>query len=78
MFNLEDITSENNKDYNKKRPYIPNHPYRLLIIGDSGSGKKKALLNLIKEKGSDNLINKTCLYNKDLDEPKYQFLIKKT
>ena len=23
MFNLEDITNENNKDYNKKRPYIP-------------------------------------------------------
>ena len=40
--------------------------------------KKKALLNLINEQDSDNLINKTCVYNKDLDEPKYQFLIKKT
>ena len=43
MFNLEDITNENNKNYNKKRPYIPDHPYRLLIIGDSRSGKKETI-----------------------------------
>ena len=37
MFNLDDITNENNKDRNKKWPYIPDHPYRMLIIGGSGS-----------------------------------------
>ena len=30
-------------------PYIPDHPYRILIIGDSGSGKTNVLLNLIKK-----------------------------
>ena len=32
MFNLDAITNENNKDQNKKCPYIPDHPYRMLII----------------------------------------------
>ena len=48
MFNLDDITSENNEDHNKKSPYIPDHPYRMLIIGSSGSGKTNELLNLIE------------------------------
>ena len=49
MFNLDYITNENNKDHNKKWPYIPDHPYRMLIIGGSGSAKTNILLNLIKE-----------------------------
>ena len=47
MINLDDITNENNKEHNEKWPYIPDHPYRILIIGGSGSGKTNALLNLI-------------------------------
>ena len=76
MFTLDSITNENNEDRNKKWPYIPNHPYRMLIIGGSGSGKTNALLNLIKEQDSGNLIDKIYLYAKDLNEPKYQLLIK--
>ena len=34
------------------------------------------MLNLIKEQDSDNLIDSSYLYAKDLSEPKYQFLIK--
>ena len=37
MFNLDDITNENNEDHNKNWPFIPDHPYR--ITGGSGSGK---------------------------------------
>ena len=74
MLNLADITDENNKENNKKWPFIPDHPYRILIIGGSGSGKTNALLNLITQK--DN-IDKIYLYAKDLSEPKYEFLIKK-
>ena len=44
MFNLDDITNENNKEQNKKWYFIPDHPYRMLIIGGSGSGKTNALL----------------------------------
>ena len=74
MFNLDDITNKNNKQHNEKWPFIPDYPYRILIIGGSGSGKTNALLNLIKEQDD---IDKNYLYAKDLTEPKYEFLIKK-
>ena len=74
MINLDSITNENNKEHNEKWPFIPYYPYRILIIGGSGSGKTNALLNLIKEQDD---IDKNVLYAKDLSEPKYEFLIKK-
>ena len=77
MLNLDDIRNKNNEDHNKKWPYIPDHPFRILIIGRSGSGKTNALLNLIKEQDSDNLIDKIYLYAKYLNKPQYQFLINK-
>ena len=39
MINLDSITNENNKEHNEKWPYIPDHPYRILIIPGSGSRK---------------------------------------
>ena len=45
MFNLDDITNENNKECSDKWPYIPDHLYRILIIRGSGSGKINALFN---------------------------------
>ena len=77
MFNLDPITNENNKDHNKKWPYIPDYPYKMLLIGPSGSGNTNALLNLIKEQDNYNFIDKIYLYAKDLSDPKYQFIIKK-
>ena len=56
MFNLDSITNKNNKEQNKKWPFIPDHPYRILIIGGCGSGKTNGLLNLIMEQ---NYIGKT-------------------
>ena len=58
----------------KKWSYIPDHTYRMFVIGSFGSGKTNLLLNLIKEQVH---IDKIYLYTKDLNEPKYQFLIKK-
>ena len=61
MTNLDSITNENNKEHNKKWPYVLDHPYRILIIGGSGSGKTKALINLINEQ---NDIDKIYLVSK--------------
>ena len=47
MIKFYNYTNENKTEHNLKWPYIPNHPYRILIIGISGSGKTNALLNLI-------------------------------
>ena len=49
MINFDDYTNKNKTQHNSKWPYIPDHPYRILIIGSSGSGKTNALLNLINE-----------------------------
>ena len=76
MFNLDNITNENNKEQNKKWPFIPDHPYRIFLIGGSESGKTNVLLNLMKEQVCDSFIGKIYLYAKDLSEPKYEFLIK--
>ena len=35
-------------NHNPNWPYIHDRPYRMLIIGGSGSGKTNVLLNLIK------------------------------
>ena len=67
MINLDSITNENKKKHNEKWQYIPDHTYRILIIGSSGSGKTNTLLNLINEQ---NDIDKVYLYAKDLNEPK--------
>ena len=50
-------------------------PYRTLVIGPSGSGKTNYLLKKIQT--DNNIINKMYLYAKDLEEAKYQLLIKK-
>ena len=72
MINFDEYTNENKTKHSFK--YIPDHPYRILIIGGSGSGKANALLNLIHNQPD---IDKIYLYPKDPYEDKYQFLIKK-
>ena len=47
MINFDNYTNENKREHNSKWPYIPDHPYRMLIIGDSGAEKANALLTLI-------------------------------
>ena len=63
MINLDSITNENNKTHNEKWPFIPDNPYRILIIGGSGLGKPNALLNLINEQDD---IDKIYLYANEI------------
>ena len=74
MINFDDYVNENKTEHNKNWPYIPDHPYRILIIGGSGSGKTNVLLNLIENQPD---IDKTYFYVKDLYEAKYKYLINK-
>ena len=74
MINFGEYVNENKTVHNKNWPYIPDHPYIILIIGGSGSGKTNALLNLIENQPD---IDKIYLYAKDPYEAKYQYLINK-
>ena len=74
MINFDDYVNEIKTVHNNNWPYIPDHPYIILIIGGSGSRKTNAIINLINE-WNDN--DKIHLYARDLSEPKYEYLIKK-
>ena len=74
MINFDEYTNGNKTEHNSKWPYIPDHLYRILIAGGSGSGKTNALLNLINNQPD---IDKIYLYEKVLYETKYQYLINK-
>ena len=73
MSNLDDIVSnKKNKDTSSLESNI--WPFGMLIIGPSCSGKTNTLLHLIN---NFHPIDKICLYAKDTDEKRYQFLINK-
>ena len=74
MINFDNYTNENKTEHNKNWPYIPDHPYRILIIGGSGSAKTNLLLNLIENQPD---IDKIYLDAKDPYESKYQYLTNK-
>ena len=74
MITFDDYANENKIQHNLKWPYIPDHPYRILIVGGSGPGKTNALMNLINNQPD---IDKIYLYAKDPYEEKYQYLINK-
>ena len=60
-------------NHNPNWLHIPDHAYRILIIGGLGSGKTNVSLNLIKHQWPD--IDKIYWYIKDPFESKYQLLI---
>ena len=74
MINFDDYANENKTEHNFNCLCIPDHPYRVLIIGGLGSGKTNALLNLISNQLD---LDKISLYAKDPYEVKYLYLINK-
>ena len=47
MINFDYYTNVNKTEYNPKWLYIPDNPYKILVIGGTGLGKTNVLLNLI-------------------------------
>ena len=71
MITFDDVIKEETKEHNPNWPEIPDHRYRILITGGSGSGKANPFFNLINQQAD---IDKIYLYAKDLNEAKYEFL----
>ena len=74
MINFDDYVNANKTERNKNCPYIPDHPHGILIIGGLVSGKTNALINSINEQTD---IDKIYFYARDLNKPKYEYLITK-
>ena len=70
---LKDYEESVEINHNPNWPYIPDHPYKILITGGSRSGKTNVLLNLIKHQRPD--IDKFYLCDDDPFKLKYQLLI---
>ena len=70
MLNLDNTVSNKKKNSSENDDW----PFRMLIIGPSGSGETNTLLYLIN---NFHPIDKIYLYAKDTDEKKYQNLINK-
>ena len=79
FYQIKTITMTKNYDesvdinHNPYWSYIPDHPYRIFIIDDSGLGKTNVLLNLVKHQELD--IGRIYLYVKDPCKWKYQLII---
>ena len=68
MINFDNYVNENKSKQNESWPYTPGHPYRISIIGGSGSRKTNLILNLIENQPD---IDKIFLYAKGPYESKY-------
>ena len=49
MINFDDYANENKTEHILKWPYIPNHPYKILIIGGSGIWKNEYIIKFNKQ-----------------------------
>jgi len=77
IINFNDVVQETSSDevlkFKQNNELLPQHPFRAIIFGSSGSGKSNLLLNLITKSLN---FTKLYIFAKDLTEDKYNFLIK--
>ena len=73
MINFDSIVNKEKVEHNTNYPYIPDDPFRVLIIDGSGPGKTNSLFNLLHYKDYE----KIYLFIKDPGKAKYNYLIEK-
>jgi hypothetical protein len=80
FWNFDDVIKQDpdieRLDFVQNEPFLPQHPFRLVINGASGSGKTNQLLNMLFHDVYTLNYHKVYLYAKDFSEDKYQYLIK--
>ena len=58
IINFDNVIEENTITHNLNWSYVPVNPYRILITGGSGSGKRNTLFSLIHHQKNDDIIDK--------------------
>jgi hypothetical protein len=71
IINFDKICNPNKKPEKKKCSLMPNHPFRMLMCGGSGSGKTNVLINMITRFLD---FDKIYIYTKHIDQDKYKWL----
>jgi hypothetical protein len=66
---------KSNKDDRNSDPRMPQHPARICVIGESGSGKTNLLINMLSKGWMD--YDKIILCLKNPDQPSYEHFINK-
>ena len=77
MINFDDVTKENIKEHNPNWSQISNHPYRILIIEGTRSGKTNLLFNLLSHTLDIDARYWYYFHAKDPYESKFKLLINK-
>jgi len=73
--NFDAVANKNQQEYKNNNPLAPQWPFRWLVVGESGSGKTNLILEMILEQWI--FCDKIFLYCQNLQQPKYQYLIKR-
>jgi len=73
IINFDNITelNENKETHEQRSKFMPKHPFRLLMVGGSGSGKTNVLINMLVRYLN---YDKIYIYAKELQQSKYQWL----
>ena len=70
-----DVKGDKDSNFTQLYPYMPDRCFRMLICAPSGSGKTNLLLHMINKPLL--FFDKIYLYAKNLQQNKYQYLLKK-
>ena len=73
--NCDSTDEDANKKFKQLYPYMPSDTFRMLICGSSGSGKTNLLYYMLMKPLL--YFNKIYLYARNLEQDKYEKLIKK-